>query len=146
MNRACDICGTTYTAKRVSSRYCSERCKKRAQRGTQPGKPSVQPENRQQPAMVALPQPEPALSGELTSSTEQTLRDAARLDTWQGRAALAIAQRIEAAGVDSGSSYAALHRELRSAMETALRGVGEQVSAVQRRRDELAARRARKTA
>jgi hypothetical protein len=32
MERPCDVCGTTYTARRASSRYCSERCKKRAQR------------------------------------------------------------------------------------------------------------------
>jgi hypothetical protein len=139
----CDVCGTTYTARRASARFCSERCKKRAQRNGRAGQPSPQGGAPREAALVALPQPEPAGAGEVTASAEQALREAGRMATWEGRAALAIAQRIDASGADSGSSYAALHRELRSAMEAAMKGVGAQKSAVQQRRDELAARRAR---
>lgn len=131
MQRPCDICARTYEAKRASSRYCSGACRKRAQRN--PSKPG--------PAVVALPA---ASDGELVASVQQELDGAGRLETWQGQAAVDVARRIEGSRLDSGSAYAALHREFRAAMELALKGADAAESAVQRHRDELAARRARK--
>ena len=79
----------------------------------------------------------------LTASIERQLRDAKRLDAWQGQSAVELARRIEAASMDTGSAYAALHRELRAAMTLAMQGVGQRASALDKHRDELAARRNR---
>jgi hypothetical protein len=79
-----------------------------------------------------------------TTATEKALGEAGRLASWQGQAALGVAQRLDRSTVDTGSAYAALVREHRAAMDKALLGVGLPESAVQQDRDELAAWRARR--
>lgn len=136
MLRACDVCRTRYPAKRASSRYCSPRCRKRAQRVGEAGPTREK--------VVPLHQPERPPVGDLAALTERTLQAAGRLNTWEGQSALALAHRTERAAIDTGSSYASLHRELRSAMAAALQGTNSPKSALQQRRDELATLRARK--
>jgi hypothetical protein len=135
VQRHCDTCGKSYEAKRQTSRYCTAVCRTKASRAGVAAP-------RQSATVVPLPSRDEGLA----ERTETTLRDAARLGTWQGQAALAVAKRIETARMDTGSAYAALHRELRSAMAEALKGVDAPQSAVQKHRDELAARRAKRQA
>jgi hypothetical protein len=79
----------------------------------------------------------------IADEVEDRLREAGMLDTWQGAAALDLADALDWAG-GSGSARAALHRELDRAMSNLLRGVDEAGSRVGSARDELAARRARR--
>ena len=73
------------------------------------------------------------------------LEEAGRLETWQGSAALAAAERLETRSVlDTGSAVAEMLREYRAAMADAMKGVGTKESAVTGVRDELAARWARR--
>ncbi len=147
MQRACDICGTSFEAKRADARLCSQACRKRAQRaGAARTRKSVVAAGLTvvpDPPAAAAPAP---VSGSLTASTEQALQAAGRANTWQGQSALELARRIDRAFVDTGSAYASLHREFRAAMTDALKGANVAKSAVQARRDELAARRAARQA
>ena len=141
MLRNCDSCGSEYDAKRPTSRFCSGTCQKRHRRarGPVPGEESA-------PAVRALPSPEDrSPEAGLSAATQKRLADAGRLDSYEGQSALSLAQRIEfRSTMDTGSAYAALHRELRAAMAEALKGSAEPKSALARHRDELAARRQRR--
>ena len=149
MTRTCDACGEKFEAKRATARYCTATCQKRAKRAE---KATGAATRTSAPGLVVLSSP-PAedearsAGGELAASTERALRDAGRLETWQGRSAVDLARRIDRARlVETGSAYASLHRELRAAMAEATRGANVAKSAVQQRRDELAARRAARRA
>lgn len=140
MTKRCQSCGGPFETRSSRARFCGSACRSRAWRSGVTLPPD---------GLVAVPAPAaaPAASaepGELVSAAERQLREAGRLDTWQARAALDLAGRLERSAVDTGSSYASLHRELRNAMELALRGANAPKSALQARRDELAALRARK--
>jgi hypothetical protein len=148
VQRACGICQTTFETKRPSALYCSPACRQRAHR-TGVAKPATTVKAGGGLAVVpdapdASDVPvQPPVGGELVVSTEKALRDAGRLETWQGQAALELARRIDMSSrVETGSAYASLHRELRAAMLEATRGANVAKSAVQQRRDDLAARRA----
>lgn len=67
------------------------------------------------------------------------------LDTWQGAAALDLADALDWQG-GSGSARAALHRQLSATMADLLRGQDEPGSKVGAMRDEVAERRARRQA
>lgn len=118
MRRACDFCGKTYEAKTGRSLYCHrvkcdkdrERDKKQKQRG--PGA-----------AVVDLPQREqPEMRGTLEVTIAE-LTAADRLNSVHGQTAVAIARRIDFGSArDTGSSFAALVRELRSSLDAALAG------------------------
>ena len=81
----------------------------------------------------ALPTPQ---DGKVVAATLATLRSAGREETVAGAAALALAEILDA-GSQSGSSAAALVKELRATMDEALAGVRTTTSLV----DELRARR-----
>jgi hypothetical protein len=81
----------------------------------------------------------------IADEVEDRLRQAGMLDSWQGAAALDLADSLDWAG-GSGAARAALHRELNRAMSELLRGVDESGSKVGAARDELATRRARRGA
>jgi hypothetical protein len=76
----------------------------------------------------------------IADEVEDRLREADMLDSWQGAAALDLADALDWQG-GSGSARAALHRELRSIMGDLLRGVDEAGSRVGGYRDEVAKRR-----
>ncbi len=128
MNRECDACGTEYEAQRKTSRYCSTRCRMRASR---------RPE-----APVAAEMPE---SGGLLEALRRELVEAGRLETALGQQAMALAVKLGSPS-DTGSAMAAVSRELRAVREEALRGAGQDASPLSRARDELAARRTRRSA
>ncbi len=86
---------------------------------------------------------EPSVSshpGELADAVRCALDSAGRTETWQGRSALAIATRLDSETTDSGSSLAALHKQLDAVMGKALDGA----QCADDPLDELQARRDRK--
>ena len=96
MQRPCDECGTTYAARRPTSKYCSSQCRARASVRRSKGIPApVRPTEVQ-------------ATGRLAAATLKELGTAA--DTADGLLLLALAERIDAAA-DTGSSIAALSRE-----------------------------------
>lgn len=135
MRRHCDACGKPYEAKRERSRFCGDTCQKRSRRARGPVAEAEEPQPRVRPLPV------PSADTGLAAATERTLREAGRLDTYLGQSAVALAERIEArSSADTGSAYAALHRELRAVMAEALRGASVAADPI----DELRARRDRK--
>jgi hypothetical protein len=96
MQRPCDECGTTYAARRPTSKFCSANCRNRAARRRKAG--------------IAAPvfDAPAAATGRLAAATLAELGPAA--DTADGLLLLALAERIDAAA-DTGSSIAALSRE-----------------------------------
>jgi len=114
MDRKCDVCRMPYTAKRPSSRYCTERCRKRAQRMPKAAAAQL--------AQVADIQLGDVLGvGSLTVATLKELTAAGRVDTSMGQAALLMARRLDSRGMDTGSAIAALVREHRSTLEDAIK-------------------------
>lgn len=113
MRRHCGICGRPYEAKTNASRYCGSTCRNRKARGSAPIAETV---------------------GELPAQTRAQLEAAGRLDTVIGQQAVRLAEQI---CVETGSSLAALNRELRATMAEALADVAPVADAL----DELKARR-----
>lgn len=116
MRRCCEVCGRIYDAKTKRSRFCTSTCRSRNMRGAEP------------PPIAAL------IDVSLESTTKQKLEDAGVLDTVLGQQAMRLAVQMS---VETGSSLAALSRELRATMLEALSS-GEQADDVV---DELRARR-----
>jgi hypothetical protein len=127
MDRSCDVCGVTYTAKRSTSRYCSTRCRTRKSRGA---------------PLAMLPQPAPASTGGVEAATVQELSAAGQLDTPLAQACIVLARRLDHPSLDTGSGVAALAARLEELLSSATRGAGG-TSAPQALRDELAERRRR---
>lgn len=124
-------CGTTFTAKSLRARYCSDRCRKRRQRGG---------------AVVELPtvtedEAPPVTVGVLAATTRE-LTEAGRLDTALGQACLALARRLDLPGVDTGSAMASVAARLEDLLAKATKGAGKATSPGQMA-DELAERRAK---
>jgi hypothetical protein len=110
-----------------------------------PGLAPSPPVARVQPAggaSVDVPAPARARPSVVDRVTE-TLEAVGLVGTWEAAAALDLAEALDN-GRDSGSARAALHRELRSTMTAALRGVDDPASRVGSMRNELAERRARR--
>lgn len=130
MKRPCDVCGTVYEAKRKTSRYCSPTCRVRKSRGAE---------------VVELPQPESPLPdddrGPCYVATLRTLSEVDRHATPLGVAALALAQRIDRPGMDTGSALASVVGRLETTLAAAMKGAGA-ATAPGQLKDELAARRA----
>ena len=115
MEQSCQTCG------RPGSRKTCDRCRKRASRGG---------------GVVSLPP-----SG-LAEAVERELKAAGRLESAVGQQALALAVRISTPSADTGSSVAALSKELRAVMDAALADVEAESDPI----DELRAWRDRKRA
>lgn len=127
MRRSCDSCGKPYEAKTSRSKFCGTTCRVRSSRGAHA------------PAEVTtLPDRTPDAG--LAAAVREELGAAGRADTMLGRAALALAARIDAQQ-DTGSGIAALARELRATIVAAMAGVQPANSPVIVMRDELASRR-----
>lgn len=69
-------------------------------------------------------------AGQVTKATYAELHKADRLDTPMGQAALVLARRLDGGSKDTGSSTAAVARELRATLEEALAGVQPDADAV----------------
>ena len=134
MQRTCERCGKTYEAARSTSKFCSSTCRAAVSLARKAGEP-----------VQLLPQPEPSADGgSLTSATIAELAAADRVDCTLGQAAIALARRVDA-GHESGSSVAALVRELRVTLEAALDGAAradDVVDELRRKREQLRRRHA----
>ena len=144
MQKDCAVCGGRFTAKRAAALYCSDRCRKRAQRA-----PAAPPARREGAALIALPtppvQPEtPAAIDEgLLATTERALRDAERLSSPDGQAAMFLARVLESGGAgQTGSSIASLIREHRAALSKALEGAKKADTPLERLRKQREQRKA----
>jgi hypothetical protein len=133
--RPCDICGTSYEAKRANSKYCSASCRKRASRGAVPLSETV----------TVLPgggagtdAPGP---GPVESALLSELRHAERESSVLGQAALALARRVDAAR-DTGAGLASLVKQLEATAKAATADVKSADSRLDKARDQLAERRA----
>ena len=126
MERACDVCGQTYTAKRPASRYCGSTCRQRSRRaGT--AEPAA-------PVHIR-----PMVSG-VADATRAELVAAGRLHSSAGQRAMVLAELIDARPQGSFNSLAAWSREHGAAMEQALKSASSATSSL----DELKARRSAK--
>ena len=105
MERLCDVCGAQYVAKRRTSRYCSPRCRMRASRGAVSAS-----------SVVDLA---PGAPSQLVVTVRRELQAAGRLNSSLGQQAILLAGRIGVPFV-TGSSLAALSKELRAVMAKAL--------------------------
>lgn len=128
MQRPCNACGRSYEAKRVTSKFCSPACR---QRSHESGRTV-------EVAFVERPRAE----GSISSAVRVELEAVGRLSTSAGQRALHLASLLEAVTADSGSSKAALDKQLASALEQALDGARRAADPL----DELEARRARRRA
>ena len=133
MVRSCEACGTAFDAKSGRAKYCSDRCRKRAQRGVKscaacPGPlDSKSPRakycsdrcrkraQRRTPLAPVTPLAPTAVepdSGEgLVGVSRVALERAGMLATPEGARVMLLARRLDKAGMDTGSSIAALVRE-----------------------------------
>ena len=128
MARNCDVCQKPYEAKRPSSKFCSDTCRQRAKRS--PG--VVTP-------IVPLPTPSVALdAGAVYAATLGALIAVDQQSSPLGTISLAMASRMDASTMDTGSSFAALARELRASLAAALDDavvVDDPLDQVKQRRD-----------
>jgi hypothetical protein len=138
MERRCNVCKITYTAKRASSRYCSERCKKRAQRAPANQRSGKRRQARPNTAVVPLPQPD--VTAGVAESTRRKLDEMGRLDTPLGQATMVLARRLDAPGGESGSGLASVAKQL----AVTLAAVGSDVRPADDLLDDLRIRRDRK--
>lgn len=67
------------------------------------------------------PAVEGPVSGGLADAVRSALTEVGQTESWEGRAALLLAERIDATERESGSAYAAMVAKLESSMELALR-------------------------
>jgi hypothetical protein len=135
-------CGGKIPASRGDG-FCSSWCAGRDAQGLPPQTP---PARFPSPAAVLSVAPAPPPAAAVLSVEQRTraaLEDAGVGDGWEAAAALNIAAAID--GGASGTALAALHRELRAAMGSALQGTAGSDSRVQRARDEVRARRERRS-
>lgn len=107
--RECDECGETFVAKTSRARFCKTACRVKANR--RPAKRGAAKTSEK-----AGPAPD---RGGLVSQTAADLSKADVLDTIPGRAALALAYRIESP-METGSAAAAMTRELSRLVEEAM--------------------------
>lgn len=102
--RACELCGAEYVAKRERSRFCSNSCRAKASQRAQRGE------------VVAIDEAE---VGPVERSTQSALTSAGLAGTPLMEAAVVLARRVDTAKAESGSSTAALVKELRATLAEA---------------------------
>lgn len=98
--RECEECGGTFVAKTQRAKFCKPACRVKANR--RPAKTGAATSS----TKVTIPD-----RGGLISQVAADLTKAAALDTIPGRAALALAYRIESP-METGSAAASMTREL----------------------------------
>ena len=108
MKRLCGTCARHHEARRVTSKFCSQRCQKRASRS---------PAGLSAASLLTFPAP---VDGPLTVATMAKSIVADRVESSLGQAALLMTRRLDTAGADTGSSVAALAREQRATHALAL--------------------------
>jgi hypothetical protein len=81
--------------------------------------------------------------GPVWSTTLGVLAEAERENSPLGQAALVLARRVDG-GRDTGAGLAALVKQLEMTLRSATRGAADEASPLDKARDELAARRAKR--
>lgn len=112
MDRPCDVCGTVYTARRSTSRYCSSGCRVIATRKGVAVSRAVEPVADK---AVGIP-----ISG-VEMATLAELQAAGRVDSAAGQKALTLARLIDTPPPMTHSSIAGWSREHGAAMAVALK-------------------------
>jgi len=108
-DKPCEECGTTFTAKTSRAKFCGTACRVRANR--RPSKSGASSSD--QPPVQALPE-----RGGLVGQVAADLANLDVLNTIPGRAALALAYRIESP-METGSAAASMTKELSRLVEDA---------------------------
>jgi len=108
-DKPCEECGTTFTAKTPRAKFCGTACRVRANR--RPSKTGASATD--QPTKAAVPE-----RGGLVGQVAADLVRLGVLDTIPGRAALALAYRIESP-METGSAAASMTREMSRLVEDA---------------------------
>jgi hypothetical protein len=134
-DRRCAACAKILTSSNPRQRFCDSTCRANGAKRRAKGVPEA--------LVTVLPTPdapeEPAqLGGDVYTATLAELVDADRADTARGRAALALARRIDL-GLDTGSALASAVKTLGETIDAATRGARRQeteLDRVRRQRDE----------
>lgn len=113
MERPCDECGRPYIAKTRRSRFCGVNCRVRANK-----RPSKRGSAAAAAELEEPPLGTPARAVGLMDQVRADLGAIEALDTIPGRAALALAYRIESP-LETGSAAAQMTRELSRLVEEA---------------------------
>lgn len=136
MSTTCEACGVEFEAATARRRFCGapacDRLRARTRKQKQRGGNVV--------PLTARPVPAADVElGDLVAATVRKLSVADRLDTPEGLAAVVLAERLTASaqGTDTGSSIAALTKQLLATLEKALEGAAVAADPI----DELFARR-----
>lgn len=143
MERPCDVCGEPYEAKRATSKTCSARCRVAKSRGAVAIHRDPLPEPPLTPVVV-IPDADEAV-GPVTSALLQELTEADRASTSLGQAALSLARRVDL-GRDTGAGLASLVKQLEATKNSATADVRSEATPLDRTRDQLAERRAKRGA
>ena len=138
MRITCAACSTEFDARSSRARFCSAKCRTDAHyRRTKLGLPEAKnPPAKPKRTRKVKPAPETDAPVGTLGAVLAELREAGRLDSSAGQAAVALARRIDD-GAESSAGLAALTRELRAAMAEALARAEAAGDAL----DELRARR-----
>ena len=139
MDRTCRGCSKDISDLNKNAKVCSDRCRKRALRnGSNVISPPFQPDlESESPSEEVKSTPIASPHAGLVASTLKKLRDGQVFETYEGQLAMTIAGRIEQSSTDSGSSIAALSKELRQLMTDLMTRAVEAIDPI----DELRARR-----
>jgi len=129
MVRSCDVCGSSYVAKRATSKYCKPACRMKASRAGVSA-----------PVSVAAHPVDVEVAG-LILAVRRELDEAGRLDSALGQAALELARNI-GSPTSTGAGVASLVKQLRETMVDALKGAEKSADVL----DEIRARRDAKRA
>lgn len=118
MRKTCEVCGVAFDAKRQSARYCSDRCRVRASRRRGASStPVTDADPLRDTAETSISTPR----GSVFAATRTELEAAGRAESAVGVAVLALALRIDgAASAETGAGLAALVKEFRATLESAL--------------------------
>ncbi|HEX2645064.1 MAG TPA: hypothetical protein VHU81_18840 [Thermoanaerobaculia bacterium] len=152
MIKTCELveCGVQFEAQSRRARFHSTTCRVKAHRGA--------PTSDQAPATVikqeiipppapeppAAPDAEPVI-GQLETLARAELEQAARLETTLGQAVIVLARRIDR-GLDTGPGLASLVKQLEATLGKAVANSETRKGPVEKARDEIAERRAKRSA
>ena len=114
--RKCDECGQTFMAKTARAKFCKTACRVKWNR--RPAAKAATAAAKEPQTAPASPVPRVPDRGGLISQVAADLQKAGVLDTIPGRAALALAYRVESP-METGSAAASMTRELSRLVEEA---------------------------
>ena len=135
MVTVCDVDGVEFETNRKNARFCSDACRQKARRRRKSGLP----ENVVQLGVV--PEAPDLEHGPVYTASMAELVEAERQNTTLGRAALALAARIDQ-GVDTGSGLASAVKTLGDTMAAATKGARRAATPLDRVREARDAKRA----